>query len=349
MSINGAFCLGEISLHRLRPLVLVLLSLSLVLAGCGGRAALTAPATTAATAAAPHTPARAPGAGRAALVLASSGTATGQQLVPGVPVLMYHHLLPYKELAKLPYNSDIVSTERFQTEMQYLASQGYRTLTMAELARVVAGKEPPPAHSVAITFDDGYQSSYIYGYPILKQLHLHATMFLVTGWVSDSPQPFDPQRLSYLAWPEVETMAKDGTFEFQSHTDSLHVLINGQPAVRSTGREAIAADVARSLALIEQHTGSRPIAIAYPYGVYTADMLKAVSQDGLQLGFIADGQTPVHAGDRPLVLRRDFVPGWLATSLFQRIAQGQILWQTPKPLAPARRSARTRMPLLQIQ
>lgn len=310
-------------------LALSLVSL-LALSGCGRSAAeIPARHSPAALAGQVASPASVPPGGTQ---LAESGRPLpleSHSEVRGVPVLMYHHLLPYAQLRQLPPNSDIVSTERFSAQMAYLAQNHYRTLTMAELAQVLAGREPPPPRAVVLTFDDGYQSNYVYALPVLRQLRLHATIFLVTGWVSDTPHPFDPGKLTYLSWPEVREMAQTGSFEFQSHSDSLHTLFGGRPRALGLKQADLAADLQRSADLIAQHTGQRPIALAYPFGVYNRALLDAAAQSGFRLGFLATGEAAVRPGDPALFLKRYFVAGWRGMRLFQRMVNGEQLWQLP--------------------
>lgn len=336
-------------IHFVRLTILAALALALApaLAGCG-RAAVQAPKSPVPVILAGQTSGLAATAANAGPTpLSRPAPASARTGVGGIPILMYHHLLPYAELRKLPPDSDIVSTERFTAQMAYLARNHYRTLTMADLLQVLNGKQPAPAHAVVLTFDDGYQSNYIYAYPVLKQYHLHGTVFLVTGWVSDTPHPFNPQRLTYLSWPEVKEMAADGTFEFQSHSDGLHVVVDGAPRGLRLKPADLTADLQRSANLIAENTGQRPTALAYPYGVYNAALLKAAAESGIRLGFLATGESAVRPGDPALLLKRYFVAGWRGMALFQRMVDGEQLWRSPQaPAHHAPRSAPTLSRLL---
>src|SRR5260370_27504478 len=63
--------------------------------------------------------------------------------------------------------------------MRALARDGWRSLTLAQYA---ASPRPAP-RTVLISFDDGYASLAEFAYPVLADLGLTATTFLVTDFV----------------------------------------------------------------------------------------------------------------------------------------------------------------------
>ena len=73
----------------------------------------------------------------------------------GVPVLMYHHILQDHELGRFKNVSTTVTLKQFREQMGYLASEGYDTISVADLERYMKGQITLPVHSVLITFDDG--------------------------------------------------------------------------------------------------------------------------------------------------------------------------------------------------
>ncbi|OPA71624.1 xylanase [Campylobacter pinnipediorum subsp. caledonicus] len=147
-----------------------------------------------------------------------------------VVVLMYHHILP-----KAGFISS--SVEQFKSQMSFLAKNGYKTLTSDEFFDYKKGLIDIPKKSVFITFDDGWRNNYYYAYPILKELGLKATIFLVTSWIEKASEqnaiskaeflplqhneakksaPINPAGV-FLNWDEIYKM-KD-VFDFHSHTD----------------------------------------------------------------------------------------------------------------------------------
>lgn len=98
-----------------------------------------------------------------------------------VPILMYHHVLP---------NSGFIaaSVAEFTAQMRFIARAGYKTLSMAEFIAYKRAEFTPPKKSVLITFDDGWKDNFVYAYPILRDLGLRATLFIVSGWVEKASE-----------------------------------------------------------------------------------------------------------------------------------------------------------------
>lgn len=218
--------------------------------------------------------------------------------VTEVPVLMYHHLLPEKEnYGIFADNNIVVTVEKFRQQMEYLKSHGYHTISLAQLQRFVAGEETLPAKSVVITFDDGYLSNYIYGYPILKEMDYRGVMFLLTSVIQQEPQPYSPRALQYLSWPEIEQM-KD-CIEFGSHTDQLHRLnFVGKGVLTDQSPEEIITDLQQT-----RNKMGDTAYYCYPYGHYSQRVMDTLQQQGIKLAFTI-GAKNVCAGDNPLALNR---------------------------------------------
>jgi len=72
-----------------------------------------------------------------------------------VPILMYHYIDATPPPAG-PYAAGLtVLTAQFEAQMDYLASNGYHTVTLEQIYAAMAGLSPLPANPVALTFDDG--------------------------------------------------------------------------------------------------------------------------------------------------------------------------------------------------
>lgn len=94
-----------------------------------------------------------------------------------VVVLMYHGVMP-DEVAEAEGDSLQVRASDFRQQMEFLKSH-YEVCSLHD-AYCRLG-EPGPKPRAVVTFDDGYANNYLTAFPILKELGIPATIFVVTG------------------------------------------------------------------------------------------------------------------------------------------------------------------------
>src|SRR5579864_5843470 len=99
---------------------------------------------------------------------------------PGTVFLMYHELeLPSRPLCQSDpgYVRYILSLQAFRSQMNWLAQNGWRGLSVGEAVGHSA------ENSVAITFDDGSETDLLAAAPILKENGFNATFYVTAGFV----------------------------------------------------------------------------------------------------------------------------------------------------------------------
>ncbi len=190
-----------------------------------------------------------------------------------LPILLYHSLTAQASDGYRPYAVDPAS---FREQMELLATSGYRTLTVRDLARI--RDEPSatlPERSVLITFDDGFDDVHREALPVLAGLGLQATAFLVTGylggtsrWLASSGE--GDRRL--LSWTQVRELAGSG-IEIGSHSHT-HPMLDAIPATRAEE------EIRRSRTILEDGLGSAVTSFAYPHGYHSAAIKAMVRGSG---------------------------------------------------------------------
>ncbi len=153
-----------------------------------------------------------------------------------------------------------VTPDALRRQLRRLVSRGWTATTFADAL------DAPHRRTLAITFDDAFDSVRTLAAPILAELGLPATVFVATDWV-DRP----------LGWPEVAHWADTehadelrsmswaslrdlvgGGWEIASHTCS-------HPHLSRLEREEIDSELSRSrAALAEQDLSCRTV--AFPFG-----------------------------------------------------------------------------------
>ena len=156
------------------------------------------------------------------------------------------------------------SPELFERQLAWLADHGYRTLSLEAFEYAMSGRCAPPAKSVMITFDDGFDDLGTVAAPLLRMHGFTAVAFLITGWCSDAQATSNhyaadgrveagrrlesvvsPSVGKPITWRTVREIAAEGTISFQSHTHSHVEWDSGASA-----RELLRADLLVSLETI---------------------------------------------------------------------------------------------------
>lgn len=229
---------------------------------------------------------------------------------PGLVVLTYHNILPEKS-SFVDKSGTSVSPERLDQDIRFLKSNGFNFVTMEEVSGYLLRGQPLPRRSVILAFDDGYESNYIWAYPLLKKYGAKAAIFVVAGNIEQVSQTYDMNKNQKISWPQLREMYQSGLVSIQAHSYNLHYIrYDGIYAVQamkgeSAGRyeKRIYNDLLRAKKIIWQRTGSRVMALSWPYGKYTPTAIKMANKAGYALLWTTEFGT-VKSGDNPLYLNR---------------------------------------------
>lgn len=97
-------------------------------------------------------------------------------------LLVYHRVRQLSETFRFDPELVSVTCEEFSWQMRYVRSH-LTPISFRELAAIVDGERPCPRNPAIVTFDDGFDDNYLNAYPILRELGVKATMFVVTDYV----------------------------------------------------------------------------------------------------------------------------------------------------------------------
>ena len=233
-----------------------------------------------------------------------------------LPILMYHHLVPDDE----EIQGDTIHIGQLKEELAILKEQGYETVTLQEVIDFAQGNGKLPKKPVCITFDDGYLSNYELGFPLLKELDMKATIFVIGATVGNKEYYKDTEFhiTPHFDTAEMKEMADSGLVLIQSHSFDLHqwapfetgdaekVRANILPLEGESDEEyaaAVTADITRSRQELEAVTGQKVEAFAYPGGKYLARSEELLSDLGIKATLtIEHGKNLIKRG-KPETLR----------------------------------------------
>lgn len=153
-----------------------------------------------------------------------------------------------------------VDPRAFRRHMEFLAKGRPHVVPLADVAAANAADE-----SIALTFDDAFANFEQFAAPLLEDLGLPATVFVVTDhvgghndWGTPGIAHGDVPTLPLMSWDALALLAQRGV-EIGAHTRS-------HPHLTSLSPVALADEVDGCAERIQSHIGTRPTSFAYPYG-----------------------------------------------------------------------------------
>ena len=177
----------------------------------------------------------------------------------GFPILEYHMVTENPHPDAKPY---VVPPEDFAEQLDYLAEEGYTTITPQDYARARKGKQQLPEKPIILTFDDGYEDNWRVVLPMLEERRMKAVFYMVTNSIG---QP------GYLTWDNLFDMERRG-MEIGSHTANHLPLTTLSPEKQ---REEL-----RLSKLMLEWKGMKTIySFSYPNGSYNAGVVAMLAEE----------------------------------------------------------------------
>ena len=200
-----------------------------------------------------------------------------------VPILLYHHITD--EAFSGGNEISLISPYDFRMHMTAI-KVNFTPISLRRYYQYVTctdGSVTLPDNPIIVTFDDGYLSNYEIAYPILKELEIPATIFVVTDTVGAMAGD-GKVNYSHFTWEQAKEMERSGLVEIQSHTAS-HVELASLP------QEQLVLQLRKSKYMIEKNLGHPCDMIAFPYGSYTESVVNASKAAGYLLQARVDDKT----------------------------------------------------------
>lgn len=236
---------------------------------------------------------------------------TWRRLTKGTTILMYHAFGVGDE----PPSRFVVTRRTFARQMRWLARHR-PVLALEELLAHRRSNRLPPAGSVVLTVDDGYDDVRTEAHPVLRALGLPASLFVVTQRLGDANR-WDPSGplagRPLISWDDARQLHRDG-LELGAHTQT-HPLLPDLPP------ERVEAEVAGSRGDLELELGEQAEAFAYPYGRWDERTAQTVASAGFVCALTARtgrncAGTPPHALRRIEVRGDDSLLGFVVAVTF---------------------------------
>jgi len=225
---------------------------------------------------------------------------------PRAAIFVFHEIVPAERLAEVPPD-----------ERPYaLPPEEFRAFLLA--ARLSTRRAAPvgtiPGELAALfyglTFDDGHASDYSEAFPVLRELGLRATFFVVPTLV-DTP--------GFVTWNQLREMVAAG-MEIGSHTMT-------HPFVDRLDAAGLRYEFGDSKAMIEDRLGTAVRAASLPRGWAPPHLDEVLRELGYR-AFCTSRVAWWHPGDAPLAMPRVRASLDLPVERFAAIVAGEprALW-----------------------
>lgn len=183
-----------------------------------------------------------------------------------LPILTYH---------SLDESGSVVSTSPrvFLEQMRQLGKSGFRTVSLSAAVEAIKSGKAFPEKTFAVTFDDGYESVFHHGFPVLQEYGFEATIFVISGYCGKTnawpghkaPIPDEP-----LASLEQLGRMAEGGMSMGAHTVT-------HPDLTQLRTSDIEDEVLKSREAIRDTMGVTVDTFAYPYGCYDSRVRQIVA------------------------------------------------------------------------
>jgi peptidoglycan/xylan/chitin deacetylase (PgdA/CDA1 family) len=192
---------------------------------------------------------------------------------PFITSLIYHRVDPHR-------TADSMNTPpaRLEEHMNALRHAGIGTLTASEVTAIVSGgRRWPSAPQVAITFDDGFDST---APEMFRQKGFAATWFITTSLIG---------RPGYFSLQRLKDLSENPMFEFGAHSVSHFVDWDGKTGTISDARQQ--AELVESTRILSVWLTRRIYQYAWPYGESNPGLWAIAASNGIVSTWGADAST----------------------------------------------------------
>ncbi len=163
-------------------------------------------------------------------------------------------------------------------QFQWLKDNGWSAVTLDQvLAHWEKGK-PLPTKSVLLTYDDGYRSVFTHGFKLMREFGYPGVNFVYNDFVRWET------KIS-LHKADIDVMGRFGVTA-QSHSRSHPNMGKLKDKMKPAEYQAfLDEEMGSSAEFLKERYGLEPLAIAFPYGVYTFEAVEAARKAGFRMGF----------------------------------------------------------------
>tara|TARA_B100001057_G_scaffold188237_1_gene189037 strand:- start:365 stop:1408 length:1044 start_codon:yes stop_codon:yes gene_type:complete len=182
----------------------------------------------------------------------------------GVSVFMYHRFNESK------FPSTNVSEKQLISHIKFIKENDFNILNIDQVINTINKGKTFSKKSIAFTVDDAYESFYSIAWPYFKENKIPVTLFVSTDSIDQKPG-------NYMSWEQIRNFVSEGGIVGQHTASHLHMPLNDISKVKD--------DIIKSQKIFLKELGYIPKHFAYPYGEASNQVIKLLSDFGINFAF----------------------------------------------------------------
>lgn len=208
-----------------------------------------------------------------------------------IPALCYHKIVPQ---ARGLFD---LSVAAFRDQLSILKSRGYTGINTSQLHSILTTKTRlAEGKPVLITFDDGYRSVYDYAFPVMKELGFVGVVCIYPKFIGAR---------GAMTWEMIRHLI-DAGWSVESHSMTHPNLLKDAPTEHAARKRFHNNEIFQSRQVIIDNTGHTPMFIAWPYGIYSPELVELARKAGYQGALTVDSGAN-YPGLDPFLVKRQVV------------------------------------------
>ena len=174
---------------------------------------------------------------------------------------MYHRFNENK------YPSTNIRNEIFLQHLNEIKKSEIEFLNFDNFENII--KNGIEKNYILLTVDDGFESFYVNAWPVLKTKKIPFVLFISTREVGKN---------GYMTWEQIKEIQSSNLAAIGNHSHSHDYLIDWDT-------DKIKNDLETSIRIFNKELGFSPKIFSYPFGEYSTDLKRIVSDLNFQFAF----------------------------------------------------------------
>jgi len=216
-----------------------------------------------------------------------------------IPILMYHQVGTFNPLPWVTHGAKFCEVRKFRAQMRLLHQLGYDVIGLAEALRLFSDGQPVVLErpKVVLTFDDGFANFAEYAWPILREFHYPATVYVLSRMLNGEA--------SWLKKKEAHARLLDAQTIRRLHAEGVSFGSHGctHRRLAELSADEQHQEIAQSRIELEQIVDAPILDFCYPYGSFDETSLRHVCEAGYRSAVTCEKRA-AESADSPYVLPR---------------------------------------------